>query len=66
MTTNSDRNIQLGLMLKRSERDALTEYAREHNFPTVSALIRAPLPDVFSEQVKEGRPLGYSPKRRTG
>jgi hypothetical protein len=66
MSTNSDRNIQLGLMLKRSERDALTEYARANRYPTVSAAIRAALPDVFREQVREGRPLGYSPKRQIG
>lgn len=66
MTTKTDRNINLGLMIKASERDALQTYARDKKYPSVSAAVRAAFPGIFREEVKEGRPVGYSPQRRTG
>ena len=66
MTTKSERNISIGLMVRQDERDRLADYARAKGFPSLCAALRSTLPDVFREPVKEGRPLGYSPKRRVG
>jgi hypothetical protein len=46
---------RIGLCLRPSEVARLEAYAREKNAPTLSAAIRAALPDVFLEPVREGR-----------
>jgi hypothetical protein len=48
--------------MNQSERERLAEYAQENRCASLSEAIRHALPKVFCEEVKEGRPLGYSPK----
>jgi hypothetical protein len=49
---------RIGLCLRRSEVSRLEAYAREKGAPTLSAAIRAALPEVFREPVREGRASG--------
>jgi hypothetical protein len=55
--------IELGLRMRETERERLAAYAAQHDCPSLSAAIRHALPDIFKEPTKEGRPLGYSPRR---
>ena len=49
---------RIGLCLRPSEVARLEVYAREKGAPTMSAAIRAALPEVFREPVREGRASG--------
>jgi hypothetical protein len=65
MDSIEDRTRHIGLTLKPSERHALKEYADANGYPTLSAAIRAALPNVFLEAAREGRKHGFSPKKKT-
>jgi hypothetical protein len=49
---------RIGLCLRPSEVARLEAYAREKGAPTLSAAIRAALPEVFKAEVREGRAPG--------
>jgi len=56
---------QIGLRLRRDEREGLAAYADKNGCPSLSAALRHALPrEIFPEPVREGRPLGSSPKQR--
>jgi hypothetical protein len=56
---------RLQLTMKPKDYDRLVAYARNAGCPNnLSAAIRHAASKVFREEVKEGRPLGYSPKRQ--
>jgi hypothetical protein len=55
---------QISLRINADERRRLADYAIANDCPSLSAALRHALPRrVFPDPVKEGRPLGYSPKR---
>jgi hypothetical protein len=56
---------QIGLRLSQDERERLAIYAADHGCTSLSDALRHALPrKVFPDPVREGRPLGYSPKRQ--
>jgi hypothetical protein len=63
---SKNRPVQIGLRLKPDELNSLDALRRAGNHPSISAAIRAAMPEVFHEIAKEGRPQGFSPKRKTG
>jgi hypothetical protein len=49
---------RIGLCPRPSEVERLETYAREKGAPTLSAAIRAALPEIFFKPVREGRAIG--------
>lgn len=47
---------QFGLVMNQTERERLARHAIDNDYPSLSAAIRAALPNVFCEEVREGRP----------
>jgi hypothetical protein len=57
---------RIGLCLKPAETERLEALALELGAPNLSAAIRAAIPSVFIEPLSRGgRPIGFSPKRKT-
>jgi hypothetical protein len=53
----------IGLRMSPDERRRLAGYAVENGCASLSEALRHALPrEIFPDPIKEGRPLGYSPK----
>jgi hypothetical protein len=65
MATSSEtrRNV-FGLMITPSERERLVNLSRDLGHQNVSAAVRERFPEVFKDEVREGRKPGFSPKKK--